>query len=108
METAIPINHSFVDDQNFLEPPMDSMAQDRAITELADHPGWKIIEKDINDSIDNLRQTQKFDGETMEEYGFRMYAAQKCREHLEWVVNHVRETQRSVASADSGESNGIT
>jgi hypothetical protein len=95
-DTAIPIDHSVGDFASFINPPQDSLYQDKAITELANNPGWQILERDLLIDIERLKNTTKIDYETMEEYGLRMYSAQLCRERLEWIINHVRSTANTV------------
>lgn len=107
METAIPINHSFVEEQEFLEPPKDSMAQDRSVAELTEHPGWKIYAGKVNNYINQLNQLERYDGEPFEQYGVRMYAAQQVRKALEWAIDDVEATRRSVANIDDGQINGV-
>lgn len=101
METAIPINHSFVEAENFINPPEGSAAQDAAVAELAEHPGWKVLEKQIQSEINRLDSTRKFDGESVQEYGFRRMASEMVVDHLKWVLSHVGTTARAVIEGSS-------
>ena len=97
MENAIPVNHSFGDVGGFINPPNDSNRQDMAISDLAAQPGWEILEKSIKAEIERLGSIQMQEGETFEQFGLRVFAAQLAKGRLEWVVGHVRRTADAVA-----------
>lgn len=99
-ESAIPVQHSFLDETNFLQPPDDSATQDQAVAALAGEAGWLILENKIKTEIARLSKLAKEPGETMEEFGFRVYAAQLTCAHLEWVISDVRGTERSVGERE--------
>jgi hypothetical protein len=103
IETAIPVQHSFIEAENFVNPPKGSADQDLAISELSEQPGWIILEKQIESEINRLEETRKFDNESVQEYGFRRMASEMVVDHLKWVLNHVRSTARTVIERKSGD-----
>lgn len=103
METAIPVQHSFIDAENFVNPPKGSADQDSAIAELAEQPGWKILEKQIESEIKRLEETRRFNNESVQEYGFRRMASDMVIDHLKWVLKHVGTTARTVIERESGD-----
>lgn len=94
METAIPITHSFTEAIEFIEESPITPVE-RAITDLATSPGWEQLEREIQFEIKRLDDV-KYDGESVEQYGFKCLAASLCKSKLEWIINRVRGTESAV------------
>lgn len=96
METAIPINHSMDLSIDYVgAPPVENRA-DKAVAQLANEPGWAVLEGEINAEIERLKNYQYTEGDSVESYGFKALAASLCVSKLVWIKTRVRETERSI------------
>lgn len=100
IETAIPVNHSFIDAQNFISPPNEDVVRDTSISELTEHPGWLQLEEKLRVEISRLGKVPYEPGDTMELYGLKVFAAQLTIDRLEWIIKHVRGTAGTVAERE--------
>jgi len=98
IETAIPIQHSVGDVEDFINPPSKVVKEDEAVAALAQDPGWQIVEKKMIEEVERLRTVEKTEKESFEQYGFRVYASQLCIKKLEWVIRNVRATEEAINS----------
>lgn len=80
----------------------ETMAREKTLAGLADHPGWELFCDLVKKDIDNLRRLDGADISQMnyEEVGQRFLVASLAAEKLENALDRVRDIARNV---DKGE-----
>ena len=86
--------------EEIINPKDDDFSKDAELSELTAHPGWKQVEEQFMSEIERLKNIPYMPGDTMEQHGLKVFAAQMAKERLERIVNHVRGTAATVAERE--------